>query len=127
MTITLVVPMLLQMGWIEPPPYFCTVSETGRDVAEKYVDTPMVSLTLHEFVRLTEVNPEFAELPRVDVSDDPFNYMLEVYMDNYILFAIPSIWAQLRHAANGVTRGIHDVFLPDNDNEKDAISLKKKL
>ena len=31
--IKLVVPTLLQMGWIESPPYFCTVSETGRDVA----------------------------------------------------------------------------------------------
>ena len=39
MSITLVVTMLLQMGWIEFPPYFCTVSETRRDVAEQYVET----------------------------------------------------------------------------------------
>ena len=35
MPIKLVVPTSLQMGWIEPPPYFYTVSETGRDVAEQ--------------------------------------------------------------------------------------------
>ena len=27
--VRLVVPMTLQMGWIEPPPYFCAASETG--------------------------------------------------------------------------------------------------
>ena len=31
--IILVVPTLLQMGWIESPPYFCAASETARDVA----------------------------------------------------------------------------------------------
>ena len=30
----MVVPTSLQMGWIEYPPYFCTVSETVRYVAE---------------------------------------------------------------------------------------------
>ena len=42
----------------------------------------MVLLALHKFVKLTEVNPEFMELPKVDILDDPFNYMLEVYMEN---------------------------------------------
>jgi hypothetical protein len=36
MPVKLVIPMSLQMGWIEPPPpYFGTASETGRDVAEQ--------------------------------------------------------------------------------------------
>ena len=47
MPIKLVVPTSLQMGWIEFPPYFFTVSETGRDVAEHYIDTPVVSLAEH--------------------------------------------------------------------------------
>ena len=42
----------------------------------------MGSLASHKFVKLTEVNPEFAELPKVNILDDPFNYMLELYMDN---------------------------------------------
>ena len=73
--------MPLHMGWIESPPYFCIVSETEQDVAEQYTDTPMGLLAPHKSVKLTEVNPEFAELPKSDISDDPFNYMLEVYMD----------------------------------------------
>ena len=42
----------------------------------------MGSLALHKFVKLTEVNPEFVELPKSNISDDPFNYTLEVYMED---------------------------------------------
>ena len=31
-----VVPVSLQMGWIKYPGYFCTASETGRDVGKEY-------------------------------------------------------------------------------------------
>ncbi len=31
--IYLVVPTSLQMRWVESPPFFCTASETARDVA----------------------------------------------------------------------------------------------
>ena len=44
MSMKLVVPTSLQMGWIGSPPYFCTVSETGRDVAEQYIEIPVGSL-----------------------------------------------------------------------------------
>ena len=44
MQIKLVVPKSLQMGWIESLPYFCTVSGTGRDVVEQYIETPVGSL-----------------------------------------------------------------------------------
>ena len=35
MPIKLLVPTSLQMGWIESPPYSCTVSKTGRYVVEQ--------------------------------------------------------------------------------------------
>ena len=44
MPMKLVVPKSLQMGWIESPLYFCTVSETGRGVIEQYIYTPEGSL-----------------------------------------------------------------------------------
>ena len=84
----------------------------------------MVSLSTHKSVNLTEVNPEFAELPQIDSSDDPFNYMLEVYMDNYIVLDIPSIQAQLHHVTNYVTTGIHGVLPTYKDNEEDATPLR---
>jgi hypothetical protein len=45
--IKLIVPTSLQMGWIESPPFFCAASETGRDVAVEYLETPMGSLPEH--------------------------------------------------------------------------------
>ena len=72
------------MGCIESPPYFCTESETGRNVAEQYVETAIESFPTHKFQALTEVNPEFGELTEEDVSNDHFRHMIEVYMDDYI-------------------------------------------
>ena len=74
--------------------------ETGQDVADKYVDTPVGLLVPHKFVKLTEVNPEFTELPKIEILDNPLNYILEVYMDNNIVMANPRIWAQLNHVSN---------------------------
>ena len=47
--VKLVIPTLLQMGWIESPPYFCAASETARDVAEQYVETPVGTTAKHKF------------------------------------------------------------------------------
>ena len=95
------------------------MSETGRDVPEQYIETPVGSLAQNKFVTLTEVNLECSELQKKDTSKEPFNYMLEVYMDE--------IQYQLHHAANAIMTGIHDVFLPDKDYKEDAISPKKFL
>ena len=127
MPITLVVPNSLQMGWVELPTHFFTVSETGQDVTEQYTETPAEALANHNFVKLTEASPEFVELPKRDISDDPFNYMIEVYMDNYIALDIPRIRYQLHHVSNDVMTGIHDVFPLDKYDDEDAISLKKIL
>ena len=53
--------------------------------------------------------------------------MLEVYMDDYIVLAIPKIQDQLHHVANTIMIGIHDIFPPNKNDEEDAISLKKIL
>ena len=96
-------------------------------MTDQYIKTPVVSLAPHKFVQLTEVNSDFAELPKSDISDDPFNYMLEVYMKNCIALAVPRIRDQLHHVANTIMTGIHDVFSPDKDDKEDAISLRKIL
>ena len=131
MPIKLVVPKLLQMGWVESPPYFCKVPEIGQDVAEQYIETPVGSLAENKFVELTEVNSEISELKNKDTSKgsskESFNYMLEVYMDEYIVLVIPKKQDQLHHVANAIMTGIHDVFPPYKDDKEDAISLNKIL
>ena len=49
------------------------MSEIVQGVAEQYVETPAVALAPHKFVKLTEVNSEFSELPQIDSLDNPFN------------------------------------------------------
>jgi hypothetical protein len=45
----LIVPCLLQMGWVESAPYFCAASETARDAAADYIETQLGSLPPHKF------------------------------------------------------------------------------
>ena len=85
----------------------------------------MGSLAEHKFVEFTEVNSDIAELKEKDTSKESFNYMLEVYMDEYIVLDIPKIRDQLQHVANAIITGIHDVLPPDKDNKEGSISLKK--
>jgi hypothetical protein len=42
--VQIVVPTLLQMGWVEFPPYFCVVTEMAWDVATEYIETLVNSL-----------------------------------------------------------------------------------
>ena len=122
--IQLVVPTSLQMGWIESPPYFCTASETARDVAEQYLQLPIGTLPTHKFTHKTERHPEAQALQHSEETA-PLKFLLEVYMDDYIGLAIPTSLAQLRHYSNAVMFGIHDVFPPDTNNDTDPISNKK--
>ena len=60
----LVIPTSLQMGWIESPPFFCAASETGRDVAEQYVETRIGSLPDHKFVGHSTKGVDFEGLEK---------------------------------------------------------------
>ena len=93
-------------------------------MAEQYIEIQVGSLAPHKFVKLMEVNPGFLELPKSDILDEPFNYILEVYMDDYIVLDIPRSQYQLHHVSNAIIIGIHYVFPPYKDDKKDAISLK---
>ena len=123
--VRLVVPTSLQMGWIESPPYFCTASETGRDVAEDYAETPIGSLPEHKFESYTAGGSDYNELPAV--SDGDLRYLVEVYVDDFINLAIATSQEQLNHMARAVLQGIHDVFPASDDDELDPIALKKLL
>ena len=96
-------------------------------MAEQYIETPVGSLSPHNFVKLTEVDSDFAELPKTYTSNEPLNYMLELYMDDYITLAIPRIQDQLHHVAKAIMTWIHDMFPPEKDDKEDAISFKKIL
>jgi hypothetical protein len=121
----LVVPTLLQMGWVESPPYFCAATETSKDVAMDYSEMPINSLPQHKFVKYTISDPEYDALPESQKSNKGYVYMLEVYVDDFMSLIIPVSQEQIRHVATAVMTGIHDVFPPDDDDNNDPISEKK--
>jgi hypothetical protein len=51
--------------------------------------------------------------------------MVKVYVDDFMSLVIPVSREQLRHVANAIMLGIHDVFPPDNNDDEDPISEKK--
>ena len=71
------------------------------------------------------IKSRFCRATKNNILDDSFNYMLEVYMDDYIVLAIPRSRDQLHHISNAIMKGIRDVFPPDKYDKKDVISLKK--
>ena len=122
--VKLVIPTSLQMGWIESPPYFCAASETARDVAEQYVETPVGTTAEHKFQAHTRGSNEYEGLPsRSD--GECFRYMIEVYVDDFIALAIAISKDQLDYVAGGVMHGIYDAILPSDDKDDDTISMKK--
>ncbi len=126
MPITLVVPTSLQMGWVESPLYFCAATETARDIASDYCDTPVRSLPHHKFAMHVTGAKEFNELPRTS-EIVCFFYALEVYVDDFMSIVIPTSREQLEHVATAIMTGIHNVFPMDIVNSNDPISKKKLL
>jgi hypothetical protein len=116
------------MGWIESPSYFCSATETCRDVAIEYTETPVRALNDHKFIMHTQGSDAYQSLPKHKPSlHTLFRYLMEVYVDNYIGLVIPTTRGQLHHVANGVMCAIHDVFPPDARDKNNQISLKKLL
>ena len=118
----LVVPNSLQMGWVESAPYFCTASETARDVAVDYIETKIGSLKQHKFDHWAGADncPTNSGRPSAAL-----RYFLEVYVDDFISCIVPTTKEQVEHVARGILHGIHDVFPPSTDDSKDPISTKK--
>ncbi len=125
--IRMVVPTLLQMGWVESPPYFCAASETARDSAMEYANTKIGSLPTHKFTHYTMGDSEVAQLPQFTPrhQGSPLRYSLEVYVDDFMSIIIPTSREQLEHVASAVMLGIHDVFPADIIDSNDPISEKK--
>ena len=121
--ITLVIPTSLQMGWIESPSYFCTASETARDIAAQYAERKIGNLPDHTLLPSTKTSSDYSTLS--PAGDDTFLYVLEVFVDDFVAIAIPTTTSHLDHLANATMFGIHDVFPPDTNVQHDPISDRK--
>ena len=126
MPVKLVVPISLQMGWVESPPYFLAASETGRDVAQQYAESPVGSLDNHKFISHSLQGEDYNSF-KANTRFDKLSYLIDVYMDDYISMVIPRTKDDMRHVANAVMTGIHDVFPADEVDGEDPVSHKKLL
>ena len=112
------------MGWIESPSYFCTASETARDVAQQLIKTEVGTTAEHKFHKFTRDSNEYRALPAT-VQRRGLQYLVEVYVDDFVALTIVMSKEQLDHVVGGVMHGIHDVFPADKNDDEDAILLKK--
>jgi hypothetical protein len=120
--VRIVVPSALQMGWAESPAYFCTATETGRDIIQWLVDAK-VDLPVHPFEKFMIPDP----LPEGHGDGDK---EIHVYVDDYILAVVQDEeQVLLRRVARATLHGIHAIFPPPGTSGhvggKDPISEKK--
>ena len=121
----IVKPSSLQMGWVDSPGFFGVASETARDVAQVYAQTPFGALPSHKFEKYTETSSDFQALPESSPHDVGFPFTLEVYVDDFIGAVVACSKRPLRHVGRATLHGIHDVFPPAEMKEDDPNSLKK--
>ena len=61
----IVVPAALQMGWTSSPAYFCSATETGRDIAEQLQAFPSLPPHPLEHHMLDSMDPDIFNLPNI--------------------------------------------------------------
>jgi hypothetical protein len=102
--VRLVVPTLLQMGWVESPPYFCAATETAQDIATEYNETELGTRPCHKFETHAMGAPKAMALPEESTYKDSLKYMLEVYVDDFVNLVIPASQEHLWHVAKAIMR-----------------------
>lgn len=116
------------MRWIALPPHFCVALETTRDVAKQHIKTPLGRMSNHKFLTYTQGTLAYQALPvQATLALPKCRYLIEVFMDDYIGLGNATSVEQLNHIQNDIMRNIHDLFLPDADDEEDPISFEKLL
>ncbi len=108
------------------PPYFCTATETSRDIAMQYCETEIETLKKHKFDALMSGNATLAELPEMYKMQKHMKYLIEVYVDDFMALVIPTSIKEVAHVGQAVMHGIHDVF-PEQDNDANNPMAKNKL
>ena len=121
----IVVPHALQMGWQESPSYFCTATETGRDVIQWLVDT---DIPLPQHPMEAHVVPDKMGQQHESTLAKP--WQVSVYVDDYILAVLSTVGIRfVRRIARATLYGIHSIFPPPlitgHTGGKDPISIKK--
>ena len=80
--VTIIIPGSLQMGWTESPPFFCSVTETARDVAETIINSG-IKVKKHPLEHYCVPPKDWKA--NISTTCTYFINQLELYMDDFIL------------------------------------------
>ena len=94
-------------------------------MAESYAQSKFGSLPDHKFLEYTKGSPEYKALPDMSADDCTLNFMIDVYIDDYINLAMTRSNCDLSHISNATMHGMYIIFPANKVNNKDPISEKK--
>ena len=122
--VRLVIPAAVQMGWVESPGYFCSVTESARDLTQHFIDK-MVPLPWDPVEDLIT----FPDVPLRGRTVDP-SALLQVYVDDFCHAATQSVdGSHIPTIRRAAVHGIHALFPPPSTTHhvggKEPISRKK--
>jgi hypothetical protein len=117
----IVVPSAVQMGWVESPALFCAVTESARDLAQRFVDTD-TQLPPHEIMDLMNID----NVPLRGCAAIPTK-LLQVYVDDFCCAATQSkdglhIPTTQRAAIHGIKAVFPPPAVTKHQDGKDPIS-----
>jgi hypothetical protein len=121
--IELVVPNSLQMGWCESPPFFCSSSETARDIIESLLLQETIPPHKFENIMLNEVQDTFDNNNTTNSTT-----ILEVFVNDFIGMTNNKSEKHLTKLTRAMLHGIHSIFPPPcmtGHDGGDPISEKK--
>ena len=101
----LVVPDAVQMGWCESPPFFCTASETARDIIQELLNN-QVQLPKHKYEHMLVPKALNPTAPAIPVT------ILEVFVDDFIAGTNQLKENHLKHLSQCMLHGVHSIFPP---------------
>ena len=119
-TTYLCVDLVLPMGWVNSPPFFCAASETAADLANVYLHDGTTT-----FVEYAPTKGAYSTSPSPTASAKRLQ-AVEVYMDD-LMGATQGDPTQQRRATEIMLKAIKEVFPSVVGELKDSVSIKKAL
>ena len=117
------------MGWQESPAYFCTTTETGRDLINWMIEEDF-QLPPHPFEQFVLPNQRLCKQPTTSPNLLMRPWKAAIYVDDFILAVLSCFGLKfIRQVARATLFGIHAIFPPPSlsghTSGKDPIPKKK--
>lgn len=123
------------MGWISSILLCSLRNSTGCGSAVQYIETPIGSRPEHKLFPHTQTAQAYANLPNkaeaqttiISNKNPPLNYLIDVYVNNFIGPVIPTTCTQLDHVTHSIMCWVHYVFLPHKVDTEDPLAFKNLI